>query len=216
MDNEPPDGSLTGGPGGLTLAQAAERFGAYCWVERRLFELTGAWAAEAIPPEARIHLDVVSGQHGWHAGLWADRLPVLDGVDHDALIRPGGPAMGPLLDELSRQPDTTARLAGLYRVVVPRLIVTYGRHLRRARAAADAPAVRALRLVRRDEVEAWQAGEALLEQLLVRPEDAALAAAVEARLEGTVVTEWGGSGLLAWPVDPGGEACVEGGPGHVT
>jgi len=101
-------------------------------------------------------------------------------------------------------------------VVVPRLIVTYGRHLRRARAAADAPAVRALRLVRRDEVEAWQAGEALLEQLLVRPEDAALAAAVEARLEGTVVTEWGGSGLLAWPVDPGGEACVEGGPGHVT
>lgn len=215
MDNEPTDSSPTGGPGGLTLAQAAERFGAYCWVERRLFELAGAWAAEATPPEVRIHLDVVSGQHGWHAGLWADRLPVLDGVDHDALIRPDGPGTA-LFDELSHQPDTMARLGGLYRVVVPRLIVTYDRHLRRARAAADAPAVRALRLVLRDEVEEWLAGEALLEQLLVRPEDAASVAAVQARLEGTVVAEWGGSGLLAWPVDPGGEAPVRGVPGHVT
>jgi hypothetical protein len=215
VDKEPTDASPTGGPGGLTLAQAAERFGAYCWVERRLFELTGAWAAEATPPEVRIHLDVVSGQHGWHAGLWADRLPVLDGVDHDALIRPGGPVAA-LFDELSRQPDTTARLAGLYRVVVPRLVVTYDRHLRRARAAADAPAVRALRLVRRDEVEGWQAGEALLEQLLVRPEDAASAAATQARLERTLVAEWGGSGLLAWPVDPAGEGRVKGVPGHVT
>jgi hypothetical protein len=127
------------GPAGLTLGQAAERFGAYCWVERRLFELTGAWSAEATPPEVRIHLDVVSGQHGWHAGLWADRLPVLDGVDHDALTRPGGPVMGPLIDELARQQGTAGRLAGLYRVVVPRLIVTYDRHLGRATAAADAP-----------------------------------------------------------------------------
>lgn len=216
MDKEPTDAPAAGEQGGLTLAQAAERFGAYRWVEQRLFELTGTWAAEATPPEARIHLDVVSGQHGWHAGLWTDRLPVLDGADHDALTRPRGPAMGPLLDELARQPDTASRLAGLYRVVVPRLLVTYDRHLGRATAAADAPAVRALRLVRRDEVEAWQAGEALLEQLLVRPEDAASAAAVQARLEATVVAEWGGSGLLPWPAGPDQQAPVGGGPGHVT
>lgn len=206
----------TGGPGGLTLAQAAERFGAYRWVERRLFELTGAWAAEATPPDARIHLDVVSRQHGWHAELWADRLPVLDGTDHDALTRPAGPVLGPLVAELARQGGTVARLAALYRVVVPRLIVTYDRHLRRATAAADAPAVRALRLVRRDEVEAWQAGEALLEQLLVRPEDAASTAEVQARLEATVVEASGGSGLLPWPGEPGGGAPAGSGPGHVT
>ncbi len=206
MGEDPAGASATEGSGGLTLAHAAERFGAYRWVERRLFELTGAWAAQAAPPDARIHLDVVSGQHGWHAELWADRLPALDGADHDALTRPAGPILRPLLDELARQQDTVARLAGLYRVVVPRLIVTYDRHLRRATAAADAPAVRALRLVRRDEVEAWQAGEALVEQLLVRPEDAAAAAGVQARLEATAVAAWGGSGLLPWPEEVGDRA----------
>lgn len=207
----------TGAPtSGLTLAQAAARFGAYRWVEQRLFELTGAWAAEATAPDARIDLDMVSGQHGWHAALWADRLPVLDGADHDALTRPGGPVLGPFFGELSRQQGTVARLAGLYRVALPRLIVTYDRHLARATAAADAPAVRALRLVRRDEIEAWQAGEALLERLLARPEDAASAAQVQARLEATVVAAGGGSGLLPWPGDPGAEAPARGGPGHVT
>lgn len=190
------------GDGWLSLAQVAERFGAYRWAERRLFELTGAWAAEATSPDARIHLDVVSGQHGWHAELWAARLPVLDGADHDALTRPAGPVMGPLFDELARPQATVARLAALHRVVLPRLLVTYARHLERATAAADAPAVRVLRLVRRDELEAWQAGEALLEQLMARPEDAAAAAAVQARLEATVVAAWGGGGLLPWPGAP--------------
>jgi hypothetical protein len=203
VGEDPAGVSATEGSGGLTLAYAAERFGAYRWVECRLFELTGAWAAQAAPPDAQIHLDVVSGQHGWHAELWADRLPVLDGADHDALTRPAGPILRPLLDEVARLQGTVARLAGLYRVVVPRLIVTYDRHLRRATAAADAPAVRALRLVRRDEVEAWQAGEALVEQFLARPEDAAAAAGVQARLEAVAVAAWGGSGLLPWPEELG-------------
>ena len=214
MGDKPPDSP--DGLAGLTLGQAAERLGAYRWVEQRLFELTGAWAAEATSPDVRIHLDVVSGQHAWHTQLWGDRLPVLDGADHDALTRPAGPVLGPLLDQLARRRGTLARLAGLYRVVVPRLIVTYDRHLGRATAAADGPAVRALRLVRRDEVEAWQAGEALLEQLLVRPEDAASAAEAQARMEATVVGSWGGSGLLPWPEEPGGWAPAGGGPGHVT
>jgi hypothetical protein len=203
----------------LTLAQAAERFGAYRWAEQRLFELTGAWAAEATSPEARIHLDVVSGQHAWHAELWAARLPVLDGTDREALTRPAGPVLGPLLDEVARTSGTVARLAALYRVVVPRLLTTYGRHLRRAAPATDAPAVRALRLVRRDEVESWEAGEALLEHLVVGAGDAAAAAAVQARLEAGLVASWAGWGLLPWPQEAPGSApsgAAEGPPGHDT
>jgi hypothetical protein len=207
-------------PTSLTLDRAAERFGAYRWAEHRLFELTGAWAAEATSPAARIHLDVVSGQHSWHAELWAARLPVLDGTDPEALTRPAGPVMAGLFDELARARGTVDRLAGLYRVVVPRLLVTYGRHLRRAAPAADAPAVRALRLVRRDEVESWEAGEALLEHLVVGDGEAAAAAAVQARLEAGLVASWAGCGLLPWPdaAAPGGVAA--GGPeppsGHDT
>jgi hypothetical protein len=200
----------------MTLAQSAERFGAYRWAERRLFELSGAWAVEATSSDARIHLDVASGQHAWHAELWAARLPVLDGADHDALTRPAGPALGPLFDELAGVPGTVARLAALSRVVLPRLIITYDRHLRRAAVSTDAPAVRALRLVLRDELEAWQAGEALLEQLLVRPEDAAAAASVQSRLEATVVASWGGSGLLAWSDAPGQGGGGGAGPGHAA
>lgn len=202
--------------GGLTLAQAAQRFGAYRWAERRLFELSGAWAAEATSTDARIHLDLVSGQHGWHAELWAARLPALDGNDHDALTRPAGPALGPLFGELAGVLGTVARLAALSRVVLPRLIVTYDRHLRRATVAADGPAARALRLVLRDELEEWQAGEALLEQLLARPEDAAAAASVQSRLEATVVASLGGGGLLAWADAPDGREAGGGGPGHVA
>lgn len=204
----------------LTLAQAAERFGAYRWAEQRLFELTGAWAAEATSPEARIHLDVVSGQHAWHAELWAARLPVLDGTDREALTRPAGPVLGPLLDEVARTHGTVPRLAALYRVVVPRLLTTYGRHLRRTAPVADAPAVRALRLVRRDEIESWEAGEALLEHLVVGAGDAAAAAAVQARLEAGLVASWAGCGLLPWPEEgaPGGvpSGAADAPSGHDT
>lgn len=192
-------GPGTADPAGPTLLQAAERHGAYRWAERRLFELTGAWAAEATAPEARIHLDVVSGQHAWHAELWADRLPVLDGVDREDLTGPAGPVLGPLFAELARAPGTVPRLAALYRVAVPRLLVTYDRHLLRAVPAADAPVVRALRLARRDGLEAWQAGEALLQRLLVGPDQAAAAAEAQARAEAAVVSAWAGAGLLPWP-----------------
>jgi hypothetical protein len=188
----------------LTLTRSAELYGAYRWMERRLFELTGSWAAEAVEPEVRLHLDVVSGQHAWHAELWEARLPMLDGTDREALTRPGGPVAEPLFGALSEPATTVERLAGLYRVVVPRLLVTYHRHLQRAAPVADAPAVRALRLVRRDEVESWEAGEHLLQELLAGPEDAAVAAAVQARLETPVAGSGVGSGLLPWPDETAG------------
>jgi hypothetical protein len=168
-------------------------------MEQRLFELSGAWAAEVTVPEVQIHLDQVSGQHAWHAELWMARLPVLDGTDPEALTRPAGPAVGPLFDALVDSSGTVERLAGLYRVVLPRLLVTYDRHLLRAAPVADAPTVRALRLVRRDEIESWQEGEALLQRLLVGPGDAAAAAAVQQRLESSVVASAVGEGLVPWP-----------------
>ena len=65
----------------LGLSQAAELLGSYCFVERRLFELTGAWSVEVDRPGVAVQLDRVSQQHAWHAELWAERLPVLAGVE---------------------------------------------------------------------------------------------------------------------------------------
>ncbi|HEX3946612.1 MAG TPA: hypothetical protein VHW47_02855 [Acidimicrobiales bacterium] len=188
------------GPGGLRLEQAASLVGAYRWAEHRLFELTGAWAAEPAPPGVQVHLDEVSAQHGWHAQLWADRLPVLDWFDPATVTLPAGPAAGPLLEALAALPaDPVDRLAGLYRVVVPRLLVGYDRHLARAVPVADAPVIRALRLVRRDEVASWRAGEALLQGLLGEAGRAAAAARVQRDLEAPMAAQRIGPGLFPWP-----------------
>ena len=183
----------------LELGQASELLGAYCFIERRLFELTGAWSVQVEPPRLAVHLDQLSQQHAWHAELWADRLPVLAGIEPASLIGPLGPAVGPLLDSLAAAETTLERLAGLYRCVLPRLLATYGRHLRRAVPATDAPVMRALRLVRTDELAAWQVGEAQLQALIDTAEAAAAAAAMLERLESAMATDGLGAGLVPWP-----------------
>lgn len=185
----------------LPLGQAARLLGAYRWVEHRLFELTGAWAAEIDLPAVALHLDEVSAQHAWHADLWAQRLPVLDDVDPEALTAPA-PGVAPLLDGLAAEEGPVPRLAGLYRVVVPRLLVTYDRHLGRVQLVADGPTARTLRLVLRDELESWQAGEGLLECLLDGPDAVRAAADTEIRLESALVAARPGEGLVGWPEDP--------------
>ena len=86
----------------LDLLAAAEMIGGYRWLEHRLFEITGAWSAQAHDPAVRLHLFEASHQHAWHAQLWADRLPLLDQLDPEALSVPYGPAAGPLIDALRR------------------------------------------------------------------------------------------------------------------
>ncbi len=184
----------------LTVIRAATLVGAYRWVEHRLFELTGAWAAEPAPPAVQVHLDGVSAQHAWHAELWADRLPVLDWFDPDGVTASFG-SSGPLLDALGRLADPVGRLSGLYRVVVPRLVAGYDRHLARTVPATDGPVVRALRLVGRDEVDAWRSGEALLQALMTSPGDASTAADAQRELEAVVVADGGQIGLFPWPED---------------
>jgi hypothetical protein len=210
-----------------TLAESAALLGSHRWTEHQLFELTGAWAATAGTPAVRVHLFEVSHQHAWHAQLWADRLPALDGVDPEALSVPLGPALGPLLDavrsigagsppregqnvppgggasgqEVPDGPDGTgsaaspdvAQLTALYRVTVPRLVVTYRRHLASASTVTDRPTIRALELVLRDETASWEAGEGLLQSLLAQPGAPDLAAGVQRTLESLVV----GSGVAA-------------------
>ena len=92
---------------------------------------------------------------------------------------------------------TLLRLVALARVVLPRLVAGYGLHLRRAAPVADAPVVRTLRLVVRDEVEAWQATETLVQTLVNRPHDIAVVTAHQQALESVLAGI--GPGLVPWP-----------------
>lgn len=138
-------------PLALTLHQAAALVGAYRWVEERLFALTGRWSADpAMGPDAQVHLFEVSAQHAWHADLWAQRLPVLDGFDRTAATRPRGPVLEPLVSALADEPAAAGRLAGLARVLVPELAAAYRHHLVRAVPVTDGPLIRTLHLVLAD------------------------------------------------------------------
>lgn len=193
----------------LPLEVSAALVGSYRWMEHQLFVLTGGWVQEMGDVEARLHLDLVSGEHGWHAELWEQRLPVLDRFDPERLTRPVGPAMAPLMAglppaiaavaEASGAPGEVLALGALYRVVVPRLVATYEHHLSHAVPSTDGPTIRILRMVLRDELESWQSGERLVQRLLARVDQVEAVAEVTRRLETVVVAAGVGTGLVPWP-----------------
>jgi len=191
--------------GALPLEEQARVVGAYQWIERRLFEVLGGWVATEAVAEARLAFDVYSRQHAWHAELWAERLPVLDGLDPATLTLPPSVEVDRLLallagaapGQASVAGGTLLRLVGLARVVLPRLIAGYGLHLRRAALVADGPVVRSLRLVVHDEIEAWQETETLVQTLVDRPHDIAVVTAHQQAMEEVLAGI--GPGLVPWP-----------------
>jgi len=222
-------GAVSGeGPPLLGLDTHARLVGAYQWIERRLFEVVGSWTLSEPVPEARIVFDLYSQQHAWHAELFAERLPALDQVDPDTLTVPPSVEVDRVLSTLAGElpaggagvegegepavsatprpgtglpaGGTLLRLVGLGRAVLPRLVAGYGLHLQRSATVADAPVRRCLRLVLGDEIEQWQAIEALTQSLLRRPHDVAVVSAHQQHLEELLAET--GVGLVPWPDRP--------------
>lgn len=190
----------------LAHEQAAAVHGAYRWVEHRLFALAGAWAARGTnDPGARLLLDEASLQHAWHARLWADRLPVLDGVDPDRFtVAPAGcdalfAELADLGDRSGDAPALVAGLSGLYDVVVPALLTSYGHHRRIATEVTDRPTERALGLAASDDAALCAAARRLLDDLAAAPELAARRAASSERLVSLLPGSAPGSALIALP-----------------
>ncbi len=201
----------------LPLGTTAALVGEYRWIETALFATLGAWVRDMPVAAVQVHLDGQSMRHAWHADLWADRLPVLAGSTPTASpalggrlralrrARRGRPAHGrarvdlAAADEPAARPGALPRLAGLYRVVLPRLVTSYSRHLQATAPVADGPVRRALRLVLSDEIEDWTAGERLVQRLVTRPHDVAAVYEFQQHLESAVVAAGARAGLVALP-----------------
>lgn len=173
----------------LDLEENARRAGGHRWWEGALFEVLGGWVASTPELPVKLLLDRHSQHHGWRAAQWWDRLPVLAGVDRDALVAAPSDGAAHLREALQGLPDTVARLAGAYRVAVPRLLAAYAAHRAEADGLADGPTARTLDLVRSDLEADWLAGERALQGLLRAPADARRAADVVASLEGALLQE---------------------------
>ncbi len=121
----------------------------------------------------------------------------------EVLLSPGGGGPGDperpggLPGEGDPGGGTLLRLAALGRVVLPRLVTGYGRHLRHSSVASDAATARALGLVLADETEEWHSAEAMVEALARRPHDLTVMAAHQQRVESLLVSA--GPGALGWP-----------------
>jgi hypothetical protein len=202
-------------PAALGIVALQRLLGGYQWVERRTFEVLGSWVGSEAVPEARILYDLQSQQHAWHAELFAERMPAIDGVDPATYVLPPSAETDRLLATLGGGTapgnegiigaapvgGTLLRLVGLARVLLPRLVTGYSLHLRRCVPVADAAVVRALRLVLRDDVEAWQATEAMVQALVRRPHDVAVVTAHQQALEEKVAET--GPGIVPWPAPEG-------------
>ncbi|MGA2838040.1 MAG: hypothetical protein ABSF84_15715 [Acidimicrobiales bacterium] len=203
----------------LPLGVTAALVGEYRWIETSLYALLGGWVADMPIAGVQVHLDEQSMRHAWHAELWGDRLPVLSGADPDAVTRPSaataavfaaldgvepvvagpGSTWPPADREVPPRPGALPRLAALYRVVLPRLVTSYTRHLRVVAPVADGPLRRSLRLVLNDEVEDWLAGERMVQRLVTRPHDVDAVHEFQQRLESVAVAAGAHSGLVDLP-----------------
>ncbi len=183
----------------LPLEQLARRAAAYCWLEGRLFETLGAWVPTVVEPEAKLVLAAHAREHAWHAELWQERLPLAGDLAPDPLAAPSAEAAAftAAVSEPRSEDQTIEKLVGAYRVLLPRMIAAYSEHLRRTAEVADAPVIRALRLVLRDETEGWARGEGLVQSLLRTEANVRRAAGHQARLEAMLT-----DAALVPPVSP--------------
>jgi hypothetical protein len=147
----------------------ADRVGGYCWLEHRLFTLTGQWASSGDEgpalAEATVFWATASRRHGALAQAWRDRLPVRAGVDQDELIvAPPGP-LSEVLDQLADEPAGLDRLGGLVQVVLPRLLATYEAHAETAAPVSEGPVLAVLDRARRDGGVESRVGQSLWKRL---------------------------------------------------
>ena len=105
-----------------TLEESARRIGRHAWLELRLFEILGTWVTAVPELEAKAVVADQSYHHAWHAELWHGLLPSVPHLHAPDLVVPADPTTAEQVDSLVAASGTVERLAGLYEVVLPRLI----------------------------------------------------------------------------------------------
>src|SRR5437016_13992756 len=184
-------------PGAFTVEETARRVGAYKWVEMRLFEARGGWVATVPEMDVKSRLGTHCYKHAWHSELWHKRLPELREMNPDRLTQPANDAMVKFMEAVTEPegPDQTIeKLAGVYRVLIPRKIAAYTYHLNVTSTITDAPTIRSLKLALNDEFEDWRDGEMLIQALIETDEEVERAAAHQARLEKIILRAGGIAG----------------------
>ena len=155
-----------------SIEDLAGLVGAYCWIEQRIFEVTGRWATAPEPAEdgsaaLRVWSAATSRRHGALAGRWADRLPVRAGVDQGALVvAPAAPeGLAEAFEQLGATRELTGGVSALVETVLPWVGGLYGAHLGCATPAAEGSVMEVLVEARREGAAEIRSGRSTLEGL---------------------------------------------------
>ncbi len=171
----------------LTLEETARTLTRYHQVESLLFEVMGDWSGTVPEPEIKVALSAHAQEHAWHAALWRDRLPALGAAGSRQSGRSAPENLVLALRRFESPDQTIEKLVGIYRVLLPHMVVAYSRHLSKASPLSDGPITRALKLVLNDEIEEWRQGEGLVHDLLMSSDEVGRAATHQGRLESLFV-----------------------------
>ena len=145
----------------MQIDEAARRIGELAWVEQRLFEVLGAWAASTAEPGLKVAFATESRLHGDHVLTLTGVLP--DTRDHDPEQAVAPPPVDPTapLDGLLEPGD---RLRTLLDEVLPAHLGELERFVAEASPVSDGPARRAVATVLDDDRAAAEAGRAWLDR----------------------------------------------------
>lgn len=170
--------------------------GAGTWWCDQVFTVTGGWVPSTPEAAVRVHLAELSRVVGDHGVALRRHLPRPGGTDPQVWVHAPSSSSDEVVARLAALGGSPSRLAGLHRVLVPRLLVAW-----RAQAWDPSPAdrgvARTLGHAHRDLRDLWLVGEGLLEACVD-----ADAASAEAAHQASAAVEIGliASGGLIGPV----------------
>jgi hypothetical protein len=156
-------------PGAFDVEETARMVGSYAWIEVRLFEALGGWVATVPELDVKILFGRHCYHHACHSQAFSKRLPELREINPERATQPaneGLAAFAAALAEPGAPELTIEKMVGVYRVLLPRMVATYSAHAALTSPITDAPTVRILDQVLRDDFADWAEGEAVLQTLL--------------------------------------------------
>lgn len=152
--------------GGLGIHATARYAAHFQWIEEQIFEILGGWSVSLSEPEAKLLVARHAAHHGWHAQLWAERRPNLREASIDNPESVEWVNLIGRVQAVSGEHPSILKLAGMYQVLLPRLIDQYSKVLALTAEVADMPVKRTIQLVMADERGDAQEGKILLQSLL--------------------------------------------------
>jgi 1,2-phenylacetyl-CoA epoxidase catalytic subunit len=182
--------------GVYSVRQSVNHIMNYRFAEERMMRMMAGWIA--LTPEIPVKLEMAKQvyEDALHADALGKRLPELRAQAQ--VSKPANETFASFIQEIEDKEeweDTIERLAGIYRVLKPHLIMHYSAHVTAANPVYEPPTIRILAKMLEEEKAHVEKGLVLLGDLLDSPEKSRRAAQWQGHLEELLATSGGVTGF---------------------